>query len=151
MERSLTDQELNAIVEKCEVGFRSTSWKRRKWSAFKTALHSGHVQRFRESLMETKSTLTLALLHQWYVYDHFIASEAILFVLIDSQLYASPSAETHGLNGNKFIHTIVRLQLHSHGKPKYDMPQMDRSNRVCARQAYYFSSKQRTTWTQSHV
>ncbi|KAH3964989.1 hypothetical protein HBI56_149970 [Parastagonospora nodorum] len=59
--------ELIAIVGKCEAGFKSNSWKQRKWTAFKAAIRSGHIQRFRESLTETKSTLTLALLHQCFV------------------------------------------------------------------------------------
>jgi len=63
----LMNQELTIIVAKREAGFKSNSWKKRKRTAFMAAIRSGHVQRFRESLTETKSTLTLALLHQWFV------------------------------------------------------------------------------------
>lgn len=52
------------IVEKFEVGFRSSSRKKRVRTAFKAAIHGKHVQRFRDSLNETKVTLTLALVHE---------------------------------------------------------------------------------------
>ena len=75
----LINQELIAIVGKCEAGFKSNSWKQRKWTAFKAAIRSGHIQRFRESLTETKSTLTLALLHQWFVKIPFIFAFGVYF------------------------------------------------------------------------
>jgi hypothetical protein len=36
-------------------------------TAFKAAIHSKHVQRFRDSLNDAKSTLTLAMVHERYV------------------------------------------------------------------------------------
>jgi hypothetical protein len=55
-----------SIVEKFEVGFQSLSRTKRVWTAFKAATHSQHVQRFRDSLNETKATLTLAMVHERY-------------------------------------------------------------------------------------
>lgn len=67
---SLTMKALNLIVEKFDDGFRSMS-KRRRWcTAFKVAAHSKHIQRFRESLNETRATLTLAIAHEWYASNH---------------------------------------------------------------------------------
>lgn len=36
-------------------------------TAFKVAIHGKHIQRFRDSLNDTKSTLTLAMIHERYV------------------------------------------------------------------------------------
>jgi hypothetical protein len=52
-----------AIVERFDTNFQSTS-RKRLWTAFKTATRSRHVQRFRDSLNETKATLTLAMVHE---------------------------------------------------------------------------------------
>jgi hypothetical protein len=54
------------IVDKFEVGFQSSSRKKRVRTAFKATTHGNHVQRFRDSLNETKATLTLALVHERY-------------------------------------------------------------------------------------
>jgi hypothetical protein len=54
------------IVTKFEIGFQSSSRKKRVRTAFKAAIHSKHIQRFRDSLNETKATLTLALVHERY-------------------------------------------------------------------------------------
>jgi hypothetical protein len=54
------------IVDKFEIGFQSSSRRKRVRTAFKAAIHSSHVQRFRDSLNETKATLTLALVHEKY-------------------------------------------------------------------------------------
>lgn len=62
----LTDEDLTAIVEKLDNEFQSASKRKRLRTAFKAATQSKHVQRFRESLNETKATLTLAMVHQWY-------------------------------------------------------------------------------------
>jgi hypothetical protein len=53
-----------AIVERFDINFQSTSRKKRLWTAFKAATRSKHVQRFRDSLNETKATLTLAMVHE---------------------------------------------------------------------------------------
>jgi head-tail adaptor len=65
--KRLTIQELNAIVDKFDVMFKSSSRRSRVWAAFKATAQSKQVQRFRESLSETKATLTLAMIHQWLV------------------------------------------------------------------------------------
>jgi primosomal protein N'' len=57
------------IVDNLRSGFQSSSRKKRLRTAFKAAIHSKHVQRFRESLNETKATLTLALVHERYETD----------------------------------------------------------------------------------
>jgi glutamate synthase domain-containing protein 1 len=57
------------IVDNFRIGFQSSSRKKRLRTAFKAAIHSKHVQRFRESLNETKATLTLALVHERYETD----------------------------------------------------------------------------------
>jgi hypothetical protein len=59
-------QDLMLIVDNFEVGFQSSSRKKRALAAFKVATHSNNIQRFRESLNETKTTLTLALVHERY-------------------------------------------------------------------------------------
>jgi hypothetical protein len=59
-------QELMMIVDKFEICFQSSSRKKRARAAFKAATHSDHVQKFRDSLNETKATLTLALVHERY-------------------------------------------------------------------------------------
>lgn len=62
--RKLITQDLTAIVAKFDDGFQSLSRRQRVRTAFKAAIHSKHVQRFRDSLNETKSTLTLAMVHE---------------------------------------------------------------------------------------
>lgn len=56
-----------SVVEKFDDGFQSGSRRRRLRTAFKAAMHSKHLQRFRESLNDTRATLTLAMVHEWYV------------------------------------------------------------------------------------
>lgn len=64
--RLIVSQELVCIAERLESGLQSNSRKKRAWAALKATTQSKHIQRFRESLTETKSTLALAMLHQWY-------------------------------------------------------------------------------------
>jgi hypothetical protein len=59
-------QELMVIVDTFETCFQSSSRKKRARAAFKAAAQSDHIQRFRDSLNETKATLTLALVHERY-------------------------------------------------------------------------------------
>ena len=59
-------KDLTLIVEKFDDGFQSLSRRKRVRTAFKAALHSKHVQRFRDSLNDTKATLTLAMVHERY-------------------------------------------------------------------------------------
>jgi acyl-CoA reductase-like NAD-dependent aldehyde dehydrogenase len=54
------------IIEEFDINFQSSSRKKRLWTAFKVATRSKHVQRFRDSLNETKATLTLAMVHERY-------------------------------------------------------------------------------------
>ncbi|OAG13564.1 hypothetical protein CC77DRAFT_1067776 [Alternaria alternata] len=56
--------DLTLIVERFDNGFQSLSRRKRVRTAFKAALHSKHIQRFRDSLNDAKSTLTLALAHE---------------------------------------------------------------------------------------
>ncbi|KAJ4989675.1 hypothetical protein SVAN01_04892 [Stagonosporopsis vannaccii] len=56
--------DLTLIVEKFDRGFHSLSRRKRVRAAFKAAIHGKHVQRFRDSLNDTKSTLTLAMIHE---------------------------------------------------------------------------------------
>lgn len=67
MEDLLTAQELNTIVDKFDIMFKSSSRRSRVWAAFKATAQHKQLQRFRESLSETKATLTLAMIHQWLV------------------------------------------------------------------------------------
>lgn len=53
-----------SIVETFDDGLHSTSRRKRLRTAFKTATHSRHIQRFRETLNDTKATLTLAMVHE---------------------------------------------------------------------------------------
>lgn len=71
----LTAQVLAAIVERFDDDFQSGSRRRRLWTAFKAATHNKHVQKFRESLNETKATLTLAMVHEWYALKHHFKHE----------------------------------------------------------------------------
>lgn len=57
-------QDLSLIIEKFDGGFQSHSRRERVRTAFKAAIHGKHVQRFRDSLNDTKSTLTLAMIHE---------------------------------------------------------------------------------------
>ena len=59
-------EDLISIVERFDGGFQSLSRRKRVRTAFKAALHSKHIQRFRDSLNDTKSTLTLAMAHERY-------------------------------------------------------------------------------------
>ena len=59
-------QDLTLIVERFDGGLSSLSRRQRVRTAFKAALHSKHIQRFRDSLNDTKSTLTLAMAHERY-------------------------------------------------------------------------------------
>lgn len=79
--------ELNTIVAGFDEGFQSSSRKRRRWAAFKVASHSKHIQKFRDSLSETKSTLTLALVHQCAVQAQSYTSTAPIYttLFLDSQ------------------------------------------------------------------
>lgn len=63
----LSEQELSTIVDKFDDMFSSSSRRKRVWAAFKATTQSKQLQRFRESLAETKATLTLAMVHQWLV------------------------------------------------------------------------------------
>lgn len=56
-----------SIIDKFDEGFQSGSRRRRLRTAFKAATHDKYLQRFREALNETKSTLTLAMVHEWYI------------------------------------------------------------------------------------
>ncbi|KAF1929931.1 uncharacterized protein M421DRAFT_380930 [Didymella exigua CBS 183.55] len=56
--------DLMSIIEKFNEGFQSESRRRRLRTSFKAATHSKHLQRFRDSLNETKATLTLAMVHE---------------------------------------------------------------------------------------
>jgi hypothetical protein len=56
-----------SIIETFDDGFQSGSRRRRLRTAFKAATHSTHLQRFRQSLNDTKATLTLAMVHEWSV------------------------------------------------------------------------------------
>jgi hypothetical protein len=51
---------LVAVVKDIEPGFRASSRRKRAWSSFKAALKEGKLNKFRESLAETKLTLVLA-------------------------------------------------------------------------------------------
>jgi hypothetical protein len=62
----LIAKDLMSVVDKFDDGLQSGSRRRRLRTAFKAATHSKYLQRFRESLNETKATLTLAMVHQWY-------------------------------------------------------------------------------------
>lgn len=53
-----------SIVETFEIGLHSASRRKRLRTAFKAATHSRHIQRFRETLNDTKATLTLAMVHE---------------------------------------------------------------------------------------
>jgi hypothetical protein len=68
----LTGKDLTSIVEAFDDGFQSASRRKRFCTAFKAATHNKHVQRFRESLNETKATLTLAMVHEWYVWEQYL-------------------------------------------------------------------------------
>lgn len=63
----IVSQELLCIVDDLRRGLQSDSRKKRAWAALRATVQSKHIQRFRESLAETKSTLALAMLHQWFV------------------------------------------------------------------------------------
>ncbi len=52
---------LSAIINELEPGFKSTSHKHRKWTAFRTARKGTILENFRRALEETKTTLTLSL------------------------------------------------------------------------------------------
>jgi hypothetical protein len=67
----LTAKVLTSIVERFDDGFQSVSRKKRMCTAFKAVTHSKHIHKFRESLNETKSTLTLAMVHEWYASKSF--------------------------------------------------------------------------------
>ncbi|KAF3034602.1 hypothetical protein E8E12_004361 [Didymella heteroderae] len=56
--------DLTHIVERFDDGFHSLSRRKRVRTAFKAAIHNKHVQRFRDSLNDTKTTLTLAMVHE---------------------------------------------------------------------------------------
>lgn len=80
-----------SIVEKFDVGFQSMSRRRRVWTAFKAATHSKHVQRFRDSLNETKSTLTLAMVHERYEKFNTIFTYVVMLTI-----KSVVQARTHG-------------------------------------------------------
>ncbi|KAH7066716.1 hypothetical protein BKA63DRAFT_126404 [Paraphoma chrysanthemicola] len=56
--------DLMSIVEAFHHEFQSASRRKRLRTAFKAAIHGKHVARFRESLNDTKATLTLAIVHE---------------------------------------------------------------------------------------
>ena len=64
----LIAQKLLSIVEQFDAGLQSSSRRKRVRTALKAAAHSKHVQRFREALNETKQSLMLALVHEWYAF-----------------------------------------------------------------------------------
>jgi hypothetical protein len=72
----LTSKVLTSIVDEFEHEFQSVSRKKRWHTAVKAATHSKHVQRFRESLNETRATLTLAMVHEWYALRHYFGYPA---------------------------------------------------------------------------
>jgi hypothetical protein len=53
-----------SIVDTFDDGLHSASRRKRLRTAFKVATHSRHIQRFRETLNDTKATLTLAMVHE---------------------------------------------------------------------------------------
>jgi hypothetical protein len=67
----LTWKVLISIVEGFDDGFRSLSRKKRWHTAVKAATHSKHVRKFRESLNETRASLTLAMVHEWYASEYY--------------------------------------------------------------------------------
>ena len=54
-------ENLYAIADELEPGFRSTNRKTRQWTSFKAARKDEVLKRFRTTLEETKTTLILAL------------------------------------------------------------------------------------------
>ena len=64
-----------SIVKRFDDGLQSASRRKRLRTAFRAATHSKHLQRFREALNETKATLTLAMVHEWYASKHILAVE----------------------------------------------------------------------------
>ncbi|KAF9700525.1 hypothetical protein EKO04_001240 [Ascochyta lentis] len=80
--------DLMSIVERFDDGFQSLSRRIRVRTAFKAALHSKHVQRFRDSLNDTKSTLTLAMVHESVVQARASSSSTRINVFEDVQQHA---------------------------------------------------------------
>jgi hypothetical protein len=55
-------KDLHAITDELEPGFQSVNRKVRQWTSFKAARKDRVIQRFRNTLEETKTTFILALL-----------------------------------------------------------------------------------------
>ena len=51
---------LQELIDGLEPGFSSQEWKRRKWTAFKTAWKGEKIRRFQDGLRDMKLTLILA-------------------------------------------------------------------------------------------
>ncbi|KAH8704359.1 hypothetical protein GQ44DRAFT_820019 [Phaeosphaeriaceae sp. PMI808] len=90
-------------IQHCQIKVLSSRGKQ-KWTAFKAATQNKHVQRFRESLSETKSTLTLALVHQCVVQSRY-------------QNYTS-SGETAVIESPKYESTVDKTNSRSPFEPR---------------------------------